>query len=69
MYTKYEVSMSNPVPGERCAQMTMMLMPMTPTSTPTTDKAWLYKALWLINQMSQKLKLDFLNIAVNGKKW
>ena len=35
--------------------MTMpMLMPMTPTPM-MMDKAVLYKALWLINQMSQKL--------------
>ena len=49
MYTKYEVSMSNPVAGG-CAQTMPTMSPM-PT---TTDKAWLYKALWLINQMSQK---------------
>ena len=35
MYTKYEVSMSNPVPGGRCAQM--MPMPMTPTMQGAND--------------------------------
>ena len=40
-----------------------MPMPTMPTLTmptptmPMTDKAWLHKALWLINQMSQKLFL------------
>ena len=53
MCTKYEVSMSNHVPRGgvhrrqcrcRCRMMPMMM----------TDKASLYKALRLINQMSQK---------------
>ena len=54
MCTKYEVSMSNHVPvggvhrwQHRCQCRMMPMM--------TTDKAWLYKALWLKNQVSQKL--------------
>ena len=46
MYAKYDVSMSNHVPwGGLHRQGCRRTM---------TDKAWLYKALWLINQMSQK---------------
>ena len=37
MYTKYKVSMSNPL-AKGCAQMTMPMMPMLMMPTPT-DKA------------------------------
>ena len=48
MYTKYEVSMLRTWARKGvCRQHQQLHM---------TDKACLYKALWLINQMSQKLK-------------
>ena len=49
-YTKYEVPMSNPVPGG-CAQMPT-LMPMT-----HEGQFMIVKVLWLINQMSQKVNV------------
>ena len=52
MCTKYEVSMSNPVPAGRCAQ--------TPTPMMQDDAQLTIHdctRLWLLNQMSQKSHL------------
>ena len=49
MYIKYEVFMSNPVPGggvHRCQRQPRRCR-------TTTHEAWLYNALWLVNQMRQ----------------
>ena len=51
MYTKYEVSMSNPVPREVCTDDDDA----NDKGANEDEQSMIVKALWLINQMSQKL--------------
>ena len=55
MYIKYEVSMSNHVPGGgECAQTMTMPTLMQDDANDEAGQSMIVKVLWLINQMSQK---------------
>ena len=61
MCTEYEVSMSNPVPGEVCTYANANAND-DARRRRTTDNSWLHKAIWLISQMSQKVYNDEIYI-------
>ena len=61
IHTKYEVSMYNPVARRGVYKWQWCQH----QQWHTTDKAWLYKALWLKKQMSQKTTI--LTIKVQWK--
>ena len=53
IHAKYEVSMSNPVARRVCTDDDDTAG--RRQRQRTVDKAWLYKALWLTNQISQQI--------------